>query len=190
MSENNPSEAVGGEGVNAPAPGTENVTPAASLKDVVKTATGRDYPTDEAALEGIKNTYAMVGKKVEPQVVEKTIVPENVTAEIEGMKQQLKVSNFYADHPEHKDAKDVIAKFGDDPEQVIKDPTFEKVYGALKTASESGNRAILTSNSRIGTPGTADQTYAQDLKAMRDGQMPVAVFMDKHKGVPMPKEGA
>lgn len=188
MSENNPSETVGGEVVNAPSPGTENVAPVASLKDIVKQATGREYSTDEAALEGIKNTYQMVGKKVEPQVIEKTIVPEEVVREVETLKKEVKVSQFYADHPEYKEVKEVISKFGGDPEQVIADPIFKKTYDALKAANENQNKPALSSNARIQAP-PVNQDYARDLTAMREGTMNVAEFMAKHKGVPMPTEG-
>jgi len=184
MLENNPSQAVSDGGVNAPAAGTENVTPVASLKDVVKQATGRDYQTDEAALEGIKNTYAMVGKKVEPQVIEKTILPEDVVKTVNQLSNELKIRDWYDANPGYRDAKDIIAKFGPDPSQVVADPTFQKVYGALKTANESGSKSTLSGNARIAMPQDRNADYANDLAAMRSGQIPVADFIAKHKGVP------
>lgn len=183
----NPSTAVPGTEQNVPAAGgQENAASAASLKDIVKTATGREYPTDEAALEGIKNTYQMVGAKLEPKVVEKTVVPETVVQEVETLKQQLKSSEFYNQHPEYKDVKDVIQKFGNDPEQVVQDPIFQKTFNALKTASAEPSKSVLTSNARIAMPQTDNQ--AADLQAMREGRMSAAEYMAKYKGVPMPTE--
>lgn len=171
--------------LNVPAAGSnENANNAVSLKDVVKNLTGRDYEDDEKAAQGIKDTFTAVTSRHETTNTMIT-APENKVDETQMLRQELKATNFYLDHPEYKDVKGLISKLGADPEQVVKDAEFQKAYGALKTVSEpQQNKSVLTSNSRISLPQIDDR--ASDLKAMREGQLGVAEYMAKYKGVPMP----
>ena len=178
----NPSPVVETPDISAPT-SNENAN-AASLKDVIKQATGREYQTDEEALKGIQETYKAVTARHEPpQPMTQTPAPE--VNDIQLLRHELKVSNWYQDNPQYKEVKDIIGKFGSDPETVVKDPGFQKVYTALKQA-ESPQKSVLTGNSRIAMPPSEDRTA--DLKAMREGKLPVAEYMAKYKGVPLPTE--
>jgi hypothetical protein len=170
---------------NVPAVGsTENAASAASLKDVVKSATGREYATDEDALKGIQETYKAVTARHEPAPMQtQPQVQDAAMTAVNDLRQQLKVSDFYANHPEYKDVKGIISKFGNDPEQVITDPEFVKTFNALKMASESQNKSTLSSNARIASPKPDD--YAQDLERLRKDPSFTAEFMAKHKNIPM-----
>ena len=126
----NPSPVPGTE-QNVPAAGsTENAASAASLKDVVKNLTGREYTTDEEAAEGIKNTYKAVTARHEqtPMTNQQPQVQDDAMTAVNDLRQQLKASDFYNNHPEYKDVRGIITKFGNDPEQVVKDPEFVKTF--------------------------------------------------------------
>ena len=180
----NPSPVVGTE-QNVPAStSTENAKSAVSLKEVVKGLTGREYENDEMAAKGIKDTYQAFTQR---QPVEtKIMVPEDVVAKVAAMEKELKISKFYENHPEYRDYKELIAEYGSDPEVVITLPGFKKAYLAIQSVSEAQSKSHLTSKSRLSMPQNDD--YASDLRAMKDGQMDVAAFMAKHKGLAMPYE--
>jgi hypothetical protein len=180
----NPSPVPGTE-QNVPAAGSnENAASAASLKDVIKQATGREYASDEEALKGIQETYKAVTARHDPtpMPVQPQVQDAAMTA-VNDLRQQLKVSDFYAAHPEYKDVRGIISKFGNDPEQVVTDPEFVKTFNAIKVASESQNRSVLSSNARIASPKPDD--YAQDLERLRKDPSFTAEFMAKHKNIPM-----
>lgn len=182
--ENNPSNLVPETELNVPvAENVENVQPAVGLKDLMKQATGRDYSTDEDAYNGLQETYKYVSKKTEPQIVEKVVIPDNVVSELQTLKQQLKESNFYADHPELKAHKDLLKKFGD-PEEAVKDPVVKSLLDIVKAHGESENqKSVLNSNRIAGSPGS---DYESDLKSARESGN-WADFMQKHKGVKVPE---
>src|SRR4051812_11721749 len=126
MEDINPSNAVPDVNANpdvATAGGSENVSEEVkSLREIVKQATGREYTTDEAALEGIRNTYSMVGKvgqaqPTTPDAPKATELPADVTAklaEIEEIKSALQEQGFYQQHPEFAtpEARQLISAMG------------------------------------------------------------------------------
>ncbi len=181
MDEANPSPVVGTADVTAPA-SNENVPSAVSLKEIIKAETGREYATDEDALKGIKETYKAVTQRHEPPKV--TMTQNQDVSDVQLLRHELQVSNWYQDHPEYKEVKSIISKFGTDPEKVVSDPEFKKVYDSLKIASETQSKSVLSSNARLASPRPDD--YAQDLERLREDPAFTAEFMAKHKGIPMP----
>jgi hypothetical protein len=179
----NPSPVPGTEASAAAAGSTENAASAVSLKDVIKQATGREYASDDEALKGITETYKAVTARHDPTPMQVQPQVQTGVNDVDLLRHELKVSNFYNDNPQYKDVKGIISKFGADPEQVVKDPEFVKTYSAIKLANESQNKSVLTSNARIASPKPDD--YAQDLERLRKDPSFTAEFMAKHKNIPM-----
>lgn len=189
--ENNPSSTVPDAGDVAAAVGTENVSQtdaqlAALSVEEINALTGRKYATKEDALAGIKETFSFVGKKVETPVVSAPTLNEP-TASDNDLARQVKEMQFFNDNPDYNnaDAKELIKRFGGDPEEVVKDPTFIKAFKAIQSVSENDtSESVMRSNSR---QGSSSSDYQSDMdKAIATGDW--ASFMSKHKGVGIPKD--
>lgn len=157
---NNPSEPISGVSASdvVTSEGKENVADSVSLKEIVKQATGRDYPTDEQALEGIKNTYKMVGAVGKPQ---QTTTPQNPSVppeliakleEIDTLKTTLQETKFYQEHPEYNtsEAKQLISALGKNPEEVIKQEVFKNAFEAIQARKSENTKSVAMSNPRLG----------------------------------------
>jgi hypothetical protein len=168
--EYNPTDPVPDAGANdVVAPGGNVNDSAVGLKDVVKQLTGRDYPTDEAAAEGIKNTYQMVGKKSEPQVVEKTVVDPEITTKVSALEKQLQETTFYAQNPEYnnEDFKALVNLSGKAPSELIASQDFKAQYEKIKAYNEiEKSKSVLQTNSRL---GTVTDKFSQAQEALKAG---------------------
>ncbi len=156
---NNPSETVPGVSASdvVTSEGKENVADSVSLKEIVKQATGRDYPTDEQALEGIKNTYKMVGAVGKPQQTtsQNPSVPPELIAkleEIDTLKISLQETKFYQEHPEYNtpETKLLISAMGKNPEDVIKQEVFKTAFEAIQAHKSENTKSVAMSNPRLG----------------------------------------
>lgn len=139
-------------------PATEQVV---EVKDLLKTVLNKDFPTNEAAIKSLQDTYNYVGsmgqkvKTLEEQnqdLAGKQISPE-LSTKVDLLEAQLHQANFYASNPDYNnpEAKALISKFGSNPEEVIKDEVFQKAFTAIKTATDmEQSKSILHSNPRLG----------------------------------------
>jgi len=139
---------------NVPSPGGDVAeSEVASLKDVLNTALGKDFPSDEAALKAVKDTFNFVGKRTDPQVVEKPVVPQEVMSEISSLKKTVEESQFYAQNPDYNndDFKSMVALSGKTPADLVSAPGFKEQYDKIKAYNEiEKSKSVLQSNPRLG----------------------------------------
>jgi hypothetical protein len=131
-----------------------------TVKDLLSQTLGKDFPSDEAALKAVKDTFSYVGKagqekaELEKQLAElKTQVGlgADINKKISGLEKQVKDAGFYMEHPELKPYANLINKFGDDPATVIQQEDFKEVITKLQEhAKTEQSKSVLQSNPRLG----------------------------------------
>ena len=128
------------------------------LREVIGGTLNREFKTDEDALKAIKETQDFVGKRdedirkeIKASYTEKTEEAQATVERLAKLEAEVKNSSFYNDHPEYKEHKDLIAKFGENPSEVIASDDFKKVYEPLKAYQENEqSKSVLHSNPRLG----------------------------------------
>lgn len=148
----NPSETVPGATHVEASVGGENVGETLSLADINKTL-GRSYTDLPSALAGMVETYRYVGSKTAPAPVAQATAPvqdqSNVAskADVDSLKAEL----FYSKNPEYEGYRNLIAKMGANPSEVVGSPEFKEVFEKVKVADDvSKQRSVVSSNSRLG----------------------------------------
>lgn len=186
--EYNPSESFLGVDENDvdTASGNENDSQP-SFKDVLKEATGRDYPDDETALKSVTETYKYVGalgqkvKTLEEQIESQAPVEAPVSTEtpelvhqVETLTRELAETRFYNENPQYnnEDAKALIADMGGNPSEVVAKDTFQKAYSAIQaTAEVEKSKSVLVSNPRL---GQATDKISQARESLAEGNQEAA----------------
>jgi len=131
--------------------------------DELKAFTGKNFPTKEAALKSITDTYKAVVQPKVPSVDPSQFVP----------KAEFEEAMFYSKHPEYESQKEIIsalaAKNGKSISEVVESDTFKSVFSKVKAADEiEASKSVLHSNPRLGQV-TDKMTQAQDaLKASKE----------------------
>lgn len=185
--EYNPSEPFLGVDENDvdTASGTENDSQP-SFKDVLKEATGRDYPDDETALKSVTETYKYVGslgqkvKTLEEQIESQapieapasTETPELVQ-QVETLTRELAETRFYNENPQYNNevAKELITAMGGSP-AVVESDAFQKAYSAIQaTAEVEKSKSVLVSNPRL---GQATDKISQARESLAEGNQEAA----------------
>lgn len=136
-----------------------NNSSAVSLRELVKQATGKDFPSDEAALKSIKDTFSYVGKagQVEKELERiKAGGDKSNSAEVEKLRQDFDESQFYSENPDLKSHKDIISTYAKAKAlplaEVVKLDEVKKVIAKVKGFEEIENsKSVLQSNPRLGT---------------------------------------
>lgn len=163
----NPSVTIPSGDDVAPVEGVENDSQTVGLKDILREATGREYPDDEAAYKSLTETYSYVGKlgqKVKsleqklqsaevPVENQASAVSPDVLSKVEALEAQLRETQFYANHPEYnnEDAKTLIKAMGNNPETVVENEAFKKAFSAIQANAEiEKSKSVLVSNPRLG----------------------------------------
>lgn len=153
--------ATGGEGV---APAAEQVAgtnetsdTSVSLRDLLKNVLGKDFPSDEAAVKSLKDTYSYVGKA--GQVQKELDLMKQQTNGIDTSKfisrEQYEQDMWYSKHPEYADNKEVISalaqtKGTNNLDEVVKDSAFSSLFEKAKKTDELERaKSVLVSNPRI-----------------------------------------
>jgi len=144
-----------------------------SLEEINQTL-GRNYADKATALKALQETASYVGKLGQEvsELKKKATTPqtsEDVMAQVAAMQNDLKQTKFYAENPDYNnpEAKELIAKFGTDPSEVIQDPVFQKAYGAVKTTAEiEKSKSVLHSNPRL---GQVSDKISQAREALQQG---------------------
>jgi hypothetical protein len=163
-------ESLAGEDNVASADGSAADSNAANLSlEELNQVLGKNFPSKEAALKSVKDTFNYVGSvgqlQKELKDLKSSTPGADVTEKVTSLEQRLKETEFYSEHPDLKEHKDLIRKFGSDPAQAVADPEFQKVLTAVKTAAESEkSKSVIHSNSRLGqvTDRTAEARAAMD----------------------------
>lgn len=191
----NPSDSVPGGDDVASSEGVENDSQTVGLREIMKQATGREYPDDEAAYKSLTETFSYVGKlgqkvKTLEQKLQTTEVktPENpeVLSKIDSLEKQLRETQFYANHPEYnnEDAKALIREMGNNPEEVTQKDAFKKAYSAIQANAEiEKSKSVLVSNPRLGQATDAiskARDLAKEGKQSQASDMAVKAVMEAY----------
>lgn len=128
----------------------------ANLKDVLGKALGKEFPSDEVALKSVKDTFSYVGKagqeiaSLKQQLSSAAQAPD-VLGKIGEIESKLNETTFYAKHPELEQYKSVISRFGNNPEEAVKNPEAQEILKKLQVADEvDKSKSVLQSNPRLG----------------------------------------
>ena len=124
---------------------SQNTADALSLTEL-NALLGKNYPTKEAAMKSVKDTFSFVGKKVEPKIDPSQFIS----------REQYENDMFYSKNedfnkPELKQIIDAMAKAqGIKPQDVVASDTFKAVFSKVKGYDESQNvRSVLETNPRL-----------------------------------------
>ncbi len=184
MDENITPQALPGTEQNVPAAGSEgagsNTDEVVSVKDLVKLATGKEFPTDELAMQSLQDTYkwglqqSQKVKTLEQQLQDasKTVSPDFEKKLIE-LETTVKNNNFYQAHPEYNTPalKSLIADMGANPEEVVAKESFKTAAAAItKSLEMDQSQSILHSNPRLGIVQDSMTKAADAQKAGNDEQ--------------------
>jgi hypothetical protein len=131
--------------------GQEAVKSNESIKDVLSKELGKDFPSDEAALKAVKDTFSYVGKKKED--VAKEVAQTNTKDFVS--RAEFEEATFYAKHPEYENYKGIISSLkatSNKPlSEVVKDENFKAVYDkAVAFDKTEKSKSILQTNPRLG----------------------------------------
>lgn len=116
---------------------------------------GKNYPTKEAALKSIKDTFSHVGKKqeaVKGEMKEKGFMT----------KEEAEDLFFLRDHPEHSGNKDILEAIAKNNnitlEKAAQTESYKKLFeGSAKYEEYQSNQSVMESSPRL-----AEQTERMD----------------------------
>ncbi len=140
--------------VNTPSPeGTVSNVPTDGMTLSELNATlGKNYPTREAALKSIKDTFSYVGKKVD-DVKREVMAETQNNGRIDQLAKELeeeRKERFYDRNPQYVSVRNVIEKFGGNPVEVVNSPEFKEIFEKVSGYDESQKlKTVLESNPRL-----------------------------------------
>jgi len=155
----NTSESIPGAEQNVPAAeGTENVSEVDGLTlEELSALSGRTFPSKDAALKAIKDTFSYVGKlgqevkQLKQQVAPSVQPPAELIQKVESLERVVNETSFYKDHPEYEPYKDLIASMGAEPRKVVESQTFKTYFEKARTADQfTQSKSVLHTNPRLG----------------------------------------
>lgn len=131
---------------SAEAPVGEPAATSVSIKDVLAQRLGKTFPTDEAALKSVEDTFAYVGKqKSQPAVDPSQFVSRS----------EFEEATFFAAHPELNAYKPLISSVGKAAgkplAEVIEMPDVKSVIEKARAHDEyEQSKSVLQTNPRLG----------------------------------------
>lgn len=149
-----PNEAVGNVPAGSSANAAASVVEAMTLTELNQHL-GKAFPTKEAALKSIADTFSYVGKKKED--IEKEVlarVPTQTDPAIVKELENIRKDMFYKDNPQYADpnVRAIIEKLGSNPSEVTSRPEFQTIFEKVKGYDESQKlKTVLDSNPRLAT---------------------------------------
>ena len=135
-----------------PADPTTAVAAEALTLAELEQATGKKFPSKDAALKSIQDTNSFVGKRKEDIITEvkASLKSEQDTSEIRSELAKLRKDMWYKDNPDYAPHRDLIEKLGDNPSEVVGTDSFKSVFEKVKGFDQSQKlKTVLDSNPRI-----------------------------------------
>jgi hypothetical protein len=196
MDEINTQEALADAETNVPAAdGSRNDSEISTLKDVLSAHLGREFPTDEAALKAVKDTFSYVGEygQVRPQV---QALRERAKAEGKPLttlmeeltkpsapaetptnqgnflsREEYETDKFFSDNPEYRENRTLVEAFAlkeNKPlREVVTSDSFKSVFEKVRAADQNEkSKSVLMSNQRI---GEVTDKFSQASEALKNG---------------------
>lgn len=152
-----------------PAPAEANVTnvsasqPESLSLGELNEILGKNFKDKATALSSIREINSYTGKRKEDffQEWSQAHNTDGISKEI----RQLKENMFYKDHPELAEHRALIARLGDNPEDVMNMPEFKAIHEQASGYKKSQDlKTVLTSNPRL-------QESKDSLSKARDAAM-------------------
>lgn len=147
------------ETVSAVSPNTAEALSLTELNNLL----GKNYPTKEAAMKSVKDTFSFVGKKVEPKIDPSQFIS----------REQYETDMFFSKNTEYSSPEvrkiiDAMAKAdGLKPQDVVNSDTFKAVYTKVRGYDESQSlKSVLESNPRL---SSSRDTFTQAQEAVKTG---------------------
>lgn len=136
---------------SAPAAGPDGMTLAE-----LNALTGKSFPTKDAALKSIKDTFSYVGKKKEDVRAEvlAEISTTNSNEALSGQIAELRKEAFFDKNPQYADpeVRSLINKLGANPAEVVNTPEFKAIFTKVAGYNDGVKlKTVLESNPRIAT---------------------------------------
>ncbi len=152
-------EGLSGGGEFAPADTGASVSEAVELKDILSKELGKQFPTNEAALKAVKDTFSYVGRnreQVRAEVLAEVSQKNNVDMSNFVSKAEFDESNWYKDNPEYAPHKAIISSVQKaqgfaSPADAINSDVLKETLGQLKEYNSiQKSKSVLHSNPRLG----------------------------------------
>lgn len=122
-----------------------------SLEDLNSTL-GKDFPTKEAALKSIKDTYSYVGKKVEAPRADNSL--EGIDPNKFISREEFEAETFFSKNQELEPYKKIINKLrepGQSLNDVVNSDDFKNIYEKASAFEKmESSKSVLQSNPRLG----------------------------------------
>lgn len=119
---------------------SSSVAPAMTL-DELNSTLGKNFKDIPTALNSLKELNSMVGKKIENGLGNEAIIKEL---------QDLKENQFYAQNPDLKEHRALLAKLDKNPEIAAATPEFKAIFDKAKGYDETVKlKTVLESNPRL-----------------------------------------
>lgn len=185
MNDNITDKTLADGGNIAPADGgaaVSNTGEVVEVKELLKQVLNKDYPTNEAAIQSLKDTFSYVGSMGQKvNTLENTIKAletQQVTPElaqtVATLQKQVADSQFFLSNPQYNtpEAKALITKFGGSPADVVNDDVFKNAFTAIKKTSEmEQSQSVLHTNPKL---GIAQDSMTKAVEAQKAGNDVVA----------------
>lgn len=147
-----------------------------SLEDLNKLL-GKSFPTKEAALKSVKDTFSYVGKKTDD--IKKEVIAElNADQRTDTLAKELaamRVERFYDKNPEYADPaiRKVIDRIGGNPQDVVSSEEFKTIFNKVSEFDKSAKlKTVLESNPRL----AVSRDNLQKARETQDAAFKTGVF--------------
>lgn len=148
-------------------------TEGTSIKDILSKTLGKDFPSDDAALKAVKDTFSYVGKKKEE--VAKEVIPQ-IDLSNYVSKAEFEEATFYAKNPNLEQLKTVLSAMskssGKSLSEVAASEDFKSLYSKVDAYDKNeSSKSILQTNPRL---GNVKDTIEQAKEALKSGNKYIA----------------
>ena len=138
--------------------------------DKLEEMTGKEFPSEEAALKSITDTFSHVGKQKE-QVKDEVKEEDDLVT-----KDEFETELFFERNPDHKENREIIEaladKYDTTPADVIDSDAYQNVTGGSESAnnSEQEDTVLQSDSRRSAASGSEEDTFerAQESGRTRD----------------------
>lgn len=182
-------------GSAAPGGGGENGAVVESLEAVLSRELGREFPTTEAALKAVKDTFSYVGEygQVKPVIdtmrerakaegkplatLMAELAKPAVTPQVDESRfvprDQYETDNFFSKNPAFAENRYLIealaTKEGKPVHEVVNTDAFKAIFGKIQLADETTkSRSVVMTNPRL---GQASDTISKANEAVKAGNV-------------------
>lgn len=133
--------------------GASNVASEAFTLEEMNASLGKQFPSKEAALKAMKDTFSFAVTK-EEKIREKVLAElstNNRTDDLAKEVSELKKNAFYDRKPEYAEYRGIIDKLGTNPSDIVETPEFKAIFDkAQEGVKAQKSRTVLDSNPRLG----------------------------------------